>query len=74
MTQPTGPELLAEIAEYPSLDAFLDRDPHSQPLSDAELALLVKRLRAERALFTIKEQQSKARRAGIEEVQNGEES
>lgn len=53
MTDKTGPELVQEIAEAPTLDFIMDRAP---PFTRAELEEAVKRLRAERAAFIEKEQ------------------
>lgn len=55
----TGQELIDKIGEYPTLDTFLDRDPHAEPLSATELADLVGTLRGQRAAF-IAAQEKKA--------------
>lgn len=61
----TGPELMQYIAQFPTLDTYLDRDPYGVPLTDDELLLLVQKQRAERALFTLKEQKKRDKKAGI---------
>jgi hypothetical protein len=65
LDQMTGPELMAYIAQFPTVDHYLDRDPYAQPLSDEELLLLVNKQRGERALFTLKEQKKRDKKAGI---------
>lgn len=62
----TGPELLEYIAQFPTLDQYLDRDPYAVPLTDSELLLLIQRQRAERALFNIKEQKKRDKKAGVD--------
>ncbi len=47
---PTGPELMDQIIQEPTLDLFLDRDPRAAPLSDQELMavlLVTRKLRAQ---------------------------
>lgn len=63
----TGLELLAEIAQYPTLDGLLDRDIIARPLTDTELELEVKRQRAERAFILLKETAKKDKKAGVEQ-------
>lgn len=55
----TGPELMEEIARYPTLDTMLDRNPYAIPPTREEMKLQIARMRAERALFQIKEQERK---------------
>ena len=55
----TGPELMEEIARYPTLDILMDRNPYAVPLTKEEMKLQIARMRAERALFQIKEQERK---------------
>lgn len=64
----TGPELMVELSAFPTLDLLLDRDPHAKPMSDAELELMVKRERAERAFQTFKQEAKKAKKQGVEEL------
>lgn len=67
MVMKTGPELIEEIGQYPTLDTILDRNPVGDPPSFEEYVLQIKRERADRALFVIKEQAAKAKKAGQEE-------
>lgn len=54
----TGPELLEEIGENPTLDQFLDRDPHSQPYTDEELLRQIEVERHNRLSYSIREDKS----------------
>lgn len=67
----TGPQLVEEIGKQPTLDTLLDRDPHAKPYTDIEALAIIEAARRDRALFTIKEEKAKAKREGIEEVDNG---
>lgn len=58
----TGPELIEEISKYPTLEQFLDRDPHAIPYTDVELMQLVKTERLERSLANIKNDDKKSKR------------
>lgn len=63
-----GPDLLTQIiADANSLDRFLDRDPHSHPLTDGELDELVRIERAKRAHVNIKAEKRAAKKQGVEE-------
>lgn len=55
----TGPEIIDKISEYPTLDKFLDRDPHSKPLSDTELMELITNERNWRARINVKQETTK---------------
>ena len=69
----TGPELMAEIASYPSLDLLLDRDPRAQPITDEELEALILRQRADRALFELRAQEKRDKKRGQEALAPTEE-
>lgn len=64
----TGPELMAELSQYPTLELLLDHDIHAVPMTDDQLELMVKRERAERAFQTFKQDAKKAKRQGVEEL------
>lgn len=49
----TGPELIEAIAAHPTLDVFLDRNPHAQPYSKEEWLETINNQRKERATFVI---------------------
>ena len=66
---PTGPELIDQISQHPTLDEALDRDPHAKPLSDEELKVLLGNLRLERAGI---EDRSEMRRQKRKEKANEE--
>lgn len=72
----TGPELIQAILAEPShltLDEVLRRNPKAQPLSDSELDDLVRVLRAERTAIDVKQEKAKAKKQGVnddEEVQD----
>lgn len=70
--QMTGPELIKYIAQFPTIDHYLDRDPFAKPLTDAELILLTRTQRAERSLFNVKEQKRKDKKAGVPTDETGE--
>ena len=55
----TGPELIEEISKYPSLDLLLDRSPFARPPSLEEFVQQIERMRLERSLATIKDQERK---------------
>lgn len=61
-----GPELLEQITLHPTLDLFMDRDPHAHPLSEEELRQLVEVMRKERAAFLVSEQKKKEKKQGID--------
>lgn len=58
----TGPQLLEEIAKFPTLELMLDRSPHTTPYSPEELLQIVERERLERTMFNIKTQERKDKR------------
>lgn len=58
----TGPELLVEISQFPTLEILLDRDPHAKPYNDEELVQLVKRERLERAMASVKDDEKRNKR------------
>ena len=69
----TAKELMDEIAQYPTLDLLLDRDPSptGRPITDAELLRELERQRLDRALFNIKEDERRDKKRGttpIEEI------
>lgn len=68
-----GPELLEQIILHPTLDTFMDRDPHTRPHTDEELRQLVEVMRKERAAFLVSEQKKKEKKQGIETVEEDEE-
>lgn len=63
----TGLELIAEIGQYPTLNTILDRNPVGNSPTFEEYVQQIKRERAERVLFVIKEQAKKAKKSGQEE-------
>jgi hypothetical protein len=63
-----GPTLMDRIiGDQNSLDRFLDRDPHSHPLTDADLLELIRTERARRTEWNIKIEKAKAKKQGVEE-------
>lgn len=72
-TFPNGMELLDHIAEYLTLDALLDRNPHAIPYTEEELLRIVQLQRADRATFNIKQEAAKNKKAGIEDSDANEE-
>lgn len=68
MTAKKGaPELVAEIAQHPTIDRFLDRDPNAQPFSREELLELVNQERADRARFILAAEAKRAKKQGVVE-------
>lgn len=61
-TAPTGPELIAQISEHPTLDEILDRDPHASPLSDEELRAFVVSMRQDRARIEARSEEARQKR------------
>lgn len=61
----TGKEWMDVITQHPTLDTLLDRDPHAVPYTDEELLRFIEIMRAQRALFTIKEQDARDKKAGV---------
>lgn len=53
MTKPTAQEHIQEIIKYPTLDEVLRRNPHSDPLSEAEFTAFIAGQRRDRAAFVI---------------------
>lgn len=49
MTEKTGPELMDEVVQHPTIDLYLDRHPKSLTVEDKKR--LISMLREERALF-----------------------
>lgn len=60
--QMSGPDLMSKIAEHASLDTYLDRDPHSLPLTDDELMSLLRMMRSERARWEVKVEKARVKR------------
>lgn len=69
MTLKTGPELMAEIAKFPTIDIVLDRHPNT--LTPEMWKDQIERFRLERALFTVREQEKKAKKRGEKDDDNG---
>lgn len=69
-TEKTGAELLALIAQHPTLDELLDRDPLAVPYTREELTRIVEIERADRALFNIREQKARDKKDGVEPEEN----
>lgn len=69
----TGPELIAEIAKYPTIDVVLDRNPLSKPYTDEELDAEIERQRLERTLFTVKSDERQDKRKGQEKLEASDE-
>lgn len=67
-SEPTGPELIDKIGEFPTVDILLDRDPHAEPYTINALVQLVEAFRRDRARFNIKDEKKAAKKDGIEEV------
>lgn len=65
MVEKTGKEWMDVITQHPTLDTLLDRDPHAVPYTDEELLRFIEIMRAQRALFNIKEQEARDKKAGI---------
>lgn len=64
----TGVELMNDmVTAKGSLDRFLDRDPHAQPLLDQELMDLVTVERKLRASWNVKLEKRQAKKQGVEE-------
>lgn len=68
----TGQEWMEIISRHPTLDILLNRSPSAIPYTDAELLRIVEIQRAERALFNIKEQARKDKKAGVVPEVEGE--
>lgn len=61
----TGSQLMdGMIEDVNSLDRFLDRDPHSRPLSRAELLEVIRIARAKRTSFEIKQEKRQVKKQG----------
>ena len=63
----TGPELVEAIGTQATLDLFLDRDPHAQPLTDEELLRLIEVERKLRLEIQAKETKRADKKAGVVE-------
>lgn len=72
MTEKTGQEWVDIIAAHPTMDELLNRSPFAIPYTDEELMRMVEINRAERALFTIKEQKARDKKAGVIEDADAE--
>lgn len=59
-----GPELMDRIVQHPTLDDFLDRNPHSVPLNDEELDQVIRFERLERAKWNVKLEKAEEKRNG----------
>lgn len=68
--QKTGPELIDEITQEPTLDRVMDRSPFAHPLEDTEFLELIEFERHERAQFDLKDEKRKMKKEGIEETEN----
>lgn len=67
MVDKTGPEIMDEIIQEPTIDRFLDRSPYAEPLTDAELAELVAAMRRDRVTWNMKEDKKAAKKEGIDD-------
>jgi len=73
----TGVQMMDQIAEHPSIDELLRRNPHAKPLSDADVLAMIEHRRRQRALFNMKDERRRAKKEGIElkeEPTDGEDS
>jgi hypothetical protein len=70
----TGPELIDQIIEFPTLDVILDRDPHARPYTDQELEHLVQSERSRRAIYQTKLDKAASKRQGLTEPEKVEET
>ena len=59
----TGPEMVKEVAEQPTLDKLLDQEP---PFSQEKALQIIERLRWDRAQFLANEEKRKAKAEGID--------
>jgi len=60
MTEKMGKELIDEVREQPTLDAFMRRDPKG--MTDPEWPVLVEALRADRARFIAAEEKKEEKK------------
>lgn len=64
--QKTGPELLDEAAQHPTLDELMRRDP--KDLTEDDYRVLIEHQRHDRAMFISAQAKKQDKKSGVEET------